>query len=143
VRKLVRRYPQSQHTSQNGIAERSRISLKGPERPYYTLFTGGSLVTHQPGYMRFATSMKSTTPPPLKTGKCHWCFLIRLPSGPRSWISTHLLPSLCCTTGSKAVVHVLTRVKLGCHQLRTPSRHARSAALVLSLLTDTVLHNST
>jgi hypothetical protein len=66
VRKLVRRYPfvESVHTSKMALLkEGSRISLKGPERIYYTPFTGGPQQSQSTcGHMLFATSMRSTTP---------------------------------------------------------------------------------
>jgi hypothetical protein len=66
VRKLVRRYPsvESVRTSKMALLKEGlRISLKGPERPCYTPFTGGPRQSQSTcGHMHFATSMKSTTP---------------------------------------------------------------------------------
>jgi hypothetical protein len=66
VRNWVRRYPcvESVHTSKMALLkEGSRISLKGPERPCYTPFTGGPQQSQSTcGHMHFATSMRYTTP---------------------------------------------------------------------------------
>jgi hypothetical protein len=66
VRNQVRRSPyvESVHTSKMVLLkEGSRISLKGPERPFYTPFTGGPQQSQSTcGHMRFATSMRDTTP---------------------------------------------------------------------------------
>ena len=115
VRNRVRRYPyvESVRTSKMALLkEGSRISLKGQERPFYTPFTGGPQQSQSTcGHMRFATSMRYTTPLLLlRRANHHWRLSHRLPyKGPRSWISTHLsVPSMCYTTDSKAVDHVLT-----------------------------------
>jgi hypothetical protein len=66
VRNRIRRYPyvESVRTSKMALLkEGSRISLKGPERPCYTPFTGGPQQSQSTcGHMRFATSMRYKTP---------------------------------------------------------------------------------
>jgi hypothetical protein len=66
VTNRVRRYPfvESVHTSKMALLQEGlRISLKGPERPCYTPFTGGPQQSQSTcGHMHFATSMRSTTP---------------------------------------------------------------------------------
>jgi hypothetical protein len=114
VRNRVRRYPfvESVRTSKMALLKGgSRISLKGPEGPFYTPFTGGPQQSQSTcGHMRFATSMRSTTPLLLlRRANHHWRLSHRLPYGPRSWTSNHLSgPSMCYTTDSKAVDHALT-----------------------------------
>jgi hypothetical protein len=66
VRNRIRRYPYLESVPTFKMAllkEGSRISLKGPERPFYTPFTGGHQQSQSTcGHMHFATSMRYTTP---------------------------------------------------------------------------------
>jgi hypothetical protein len=57
-------YVESVHTSKMAsLKEGSRISLKGPERPCYTPFTGGPQQSQTTcGHMHFATSVRYTMP---------------------------------------------------------------------------------
>jgi hypothetical protein len=84
VRNWVRRYPyvESVHTSKMALLKGgSRISLKGPERPFYTPFTGGPQQSQSTcGHMHFATSMRYTTPLLLlRRVNHHWRLSHRLP----------------------------------------------------------------
>jgi hypothetical protein len=84
VRNQVRRYPcvGSVRTSKIALLkEGSRTSLIGPERPFYTPFTGGPQQSQSTcGHMHFATSMRYTTPLLLLRLASHHCRLShRLP----------------------------------------------------------------
>jgi hypothetical protein len=77
VRNRVRRYPyvESVHISKMAfLKEGSRTSLKGPEHPFYTPFTGGPQQSQSTcGHMRFTTSMRYTTPLLLlRRANHHW-----------------------------------------------------------------------
>jgi hypothetical protein len=84
VRNRVRRYPyvEAVRTSKMELLKGgSRTSLKGPERPFYTPFTGGPQQSQSScGHMRFATSMRCTTPLLLlRRANHHWRLSHRLP----------------------------------------------------------------
>jgi hypothetical protein len=84
VRNRVRRYPfvESVCTSKMALLkEGSRISLKGPERPCYTPFTGGPQQSQSTcDHMHFATSMRYTTRLLLlRRANHHWRLSHRLP----------------------------------------------------------------
>jgi hypothetical protein len=85
VRNRVRRYPYVEPVRTSKMAlmkEGSRISLKGPELPFYTTpFTGGPQQSQSTcGHMRFATSMRYTTPLLLvRRANQHWRLSHRLP----------------------------------------------------------------
>ena len=93
------------------LREESRILLKGRERPFCMPCTGGPQQSQSTcGLMLFTTSTMSTTPLLLsRQENPPWKISLIPPSGPRSWISTHLSALfMCSTTDSKAADHAPT-----------------------------------